>query len=386
MKRFTGLSLIACCLFFMASCTKDVQVFKKDISPTLPSQAFEYVNADWSESSVNSIGDLSFILENSGVTNEGASLGRVLFYDSQLSLNNQVSCASCHHQANAFADPVAFSEGFEGLKTERNSMAVVNPVMNNNLFWDSRAQNVEALIVQPIQHKVEMGMETMADLELKLKNIDYYPELFKNAFGDENISEERIVNAMSQFLRSMASFDSKYDQGLSTDFSNFNELELRGKEIFFSEQAQCASCHTGANFSAPDGFNFNIEICGTCFIDEGFGNPYIESQGTANIGLDVVYSDNGRGDGQFKIPTLRNIELTGPYMHDGRYASLEEVVEHYNSKIQLHKNLDPKFKTASGAQRLNMSSYDKSALVSFLKTLTDNTFTTEERFSDPFKG
>lgn len=386
MRRFTVLSFIAISLLFMASCTKEVKVFKRDITPTLPNQAFEYVNADWSEASANTVGDLSLILSTNGVTNEGASLGRVLFYDPQLSLNNQVSCSSCHHQANAFADPVAFSDGFEGLKTGRNSMAVVNPVLNNNLFWDSRAQNVEALIVQPIQHKVEMGMETMADLELKLRQIDYYPALFKQAFGNEVINEEKIVNAMSQFLRSMASFDSKYDQGLSADFSNFNELELRGKDIFFSEKAQCASCHTGANFSAPDGFNFNIGICGTCFIEEGFGNPYVESQGTANIGLDVVYSDDGRGDGQFKIPTLRNIELTGPYMHDGRYGTLEEVVEHYNSQIQLHNNLDPKFKSGSGAQRLNMSNYDKSALVSFLKTLTDNTFTTEKRFSDPFEG
>lgn len=389
MKITSGIfSLLLFIAFFASSCTEEIPDYRQDIHPVLPEQMMAYVNPGWNEAEKASLGEIDQLLSNQGVTDAGATLGRVLFYDPQMSLNNRVSCASCHNQQNAFADGAKFSRGFENLTTSRNSMAVVNPVLNNNLFWDSRVQSVEDLVIQPIQHKVEMGMESMDDLVVKLAGVSYYPELFQDAYGTNEITQERIVDAVSQFMRSMVSVNSKYDQGLLTDFSNFSSQELRGKEIFFSDQAQCSSCHQGINFSAPDGFSgINFFDNGEEFIliDEmGFDNPYVESQGTANIGLDIIYSDNGRGDGQFKIPSLRNIELTAPYMHDGRYASLEEVVEHYNSKIQLHENLDKKFLKNGGVQRLGLTSSDKSALVAFLKTLTDETYVTAERFSDPF--
>jgi cytochrome c peroxidase len=385
-KAISGLALAFG--IFLAGCTKEIPVYKQDIEPILPEQTLSYVNPGWTEVENAVIGDLDQILSAQGITDHGATLGRVLFYDPQLSINNRISCASCHAQEKAFSDPVKFSQGFENIKTSRNSMAVVNPILNNNLFWDSRVQSVEDLVVQPIQHKVEMGMESMEDLTNKLGGIDYYPALFKKAYGTAQISQDLIVDAISQFMRSMVSLNSKYDQGLLVDFNNFNEMEKRGKVIFFSEKAQCSSCHQGANFSAPDGFANGLFLDGTenIFIDEmGFDNPYIESQGTANIGLDLIYSDNGRGDGQFKIPSLRNIELTGPYMHDGRYETLEEVVEHYNSKIQLHENLDKKFIKNGSSQQLNLSNSDKAALVAFLKTLTDREYVKAERYSNPFK-
>lgn len=381
-------SLLVLIIIF-GSCTPYISDYKQPIEPALPEQSLAYVNPGWSEVEKASLGEIDQILINHGVTDAKATLGRVLFYDPQMSLNNRVSCASCHKQENAFADPAKLSQGFENLKTSRNSMAVINPILNNNLFWDSRVQQVEDLVVQPIQHKVEMGMESMQDLENKLTGIPYYPELFLNAFGTMDISQERIVDAISQFMRSMISVNSKYDQGLLANFSNFTDQELRGKEIFFSDKAQCFSCHQGINFSAPDGFgiaNFFEQGEDFILIDEmNFDNPYVESQGTANIGLDVIYSDNGRGDGQFKIPTLRNIEMTGPYMHDGRYETLEDVVEHYNSKIQLHNKLDQKFIKNGSVRRLGLTNADKAAIVAFLKTLTDEQYITAERFSDPFK-
>lgn len=390
MKITSGIfSLLLFIALFVSSCTDEIPDYRQDVEPVLPAEMMAYVNPGWKAAEKASLGEIDQLLSNQGVTDAGATLGRVLFYDPQMSLNNRVSCASCHNQQSAFADPAKFSQGFENLTTSRNSMAVINPVLNNNLFWDSRVQSVEDLVVQPIQHKVEMGMESMKDLETKLAGIGYYADLFKDAYGSKAITQDRIVDAISQFMRSMVSVNSKYDQGLVSEFSNFTAQELRGKEIFFSEKAQCSSCHQGVNFSAPDGFfanNIFNETEDLIFIDEfGFDNPYIESQGTANIGLDVIYSDNGRGDGQFKIPSLRNIELTGPYMHDGRYETLEEVVEHYNSKIQLHENLDKKFLKNGSALQLNLSNTDKAALVSFLKTLTDESYVEAERFSDPFK-
>lgn len=379
-------------IFLISGCDKEIYVYKKDIELKLPDQNFDYVNANWNFSENEEVSRVPEMLSAAGVTNEGATLGRVLFYDTQLSINNRISCSSCHKQKNGFADNKTFSVGFEEKITPRNSMAIVNPVLNNSLFWDSRANNVEELVSQPIMNHIEMGMESMADLSKKIETIYYYAPLFKKAFGSEEIKEDRIISALSQFLRSMVSMESKFDKAASNGFNNFTNSELRGKEIFFSVEANCSSCHKGINFSAPDGVGAGSSLKGLdnfMLPEEGFdqgNNEYAgpEIKGTANIGLDLKYSDNGFGKGQFKIPTLRNINLTSPYMHDGRYASLEEVVEHYNSKIKLHENLDKKFVKNGKAKTLNLRDTDKKALVNFLKTLTDENFVNAERFSDPF--
>ena len=370
------------------SCEKDIQVFKKDIVLDLPDENHDYINTYISSSS-EAARDIPALLKNAGVTNEGAKLGRVLFYDVQLSLNNRVSCASCHDQKSAFADDKAFSVGFENKITPRNSMAIVNPVVNNSLFWDSRAESIEHLISEPISNHIEMGMESMESLVKKLNTIDYYSPLFQEAFQTDEITEEKVVNAMSQFIRSMVSMESKFDLAAAVGFNTYSDLELQGKKIFFSEDAMCSTCHKGINFSAPDGFGAGSKI-GNSFInntDNEFGNSEYagpEIMGTANIGLDVVYADDGFGEGQFKIPTLRNIALTGPYMHDGRYSSLEEVVDHYSSNIKLHDNLDDKFVEGGQVKLLNFDAKEKEALVAFLNTLTDEEFISAERFSDPF--
>lgn len=306
------------------------------------------------------------------VTDAGATLGRVLFYDKSFSANNSISCASCHQQASGFSDPLQFSDGFDGGKTGRNSMGLSNAryYTNGHFFWDERAETLEDQVLMPIQDPVEMGMD-LNDLVEKIQEMDHYPFLFEQAFGDDEITSDRISLALAQFVRSIVSFESPYDEGITTvtdplnDFDNFTELENQGKALFFG-RAGCRRCHQTDLFVLPE---------------------------ARNIGLELVYADNGLGDvtgdaadnGKFKAPSLRNIELTAPFMHDGRFATLREVVEHYNSGIQDHPNLAPQLKPGGNVQRLNLTEGEKDALVAFLQTLTDLECINDEKFSDPFQ-
>ena len=311
--------------------------------------------------------------QNPVVTNYGATLGRVLFYDPRLSINNSISCASCHKQELAFADNAQFSKGFGGKLTPRNSMAILNSGLNHNLFWDSRVHSVTQLALEPVRNHIEMGMESMEVLEKKLGNTTFYPELFAKAFGNSQVSSEKIANAMAQFVCSIISSNSKFDKGVANDFSNFTELEKMGKALFFSAKAKCAECHAGNNFSAPDNPHSN----------DPYGMPGIE--GTAVIGLELFSKDKGKDNGNFRIPSLRNVALTGPYMHDGRFTSLDQVVEHYNSGIQAHPELDEKFIDQDGKPlKMNLNAIEKKALVAFLRTLTDEQVTKDRRYANPF--
>lgn len=307
------------------------------------------------------------------VTNEGATLGRVLFYDKNLSANATVSCASCHQQDKGFSDPLVFSDGFEGGKTGRHSMSLANSryYNNGNFFWDERANTLEEQVLMPIQDQVEMGM-TLDSLIARLSTLDYYDELFTDAFGDATVTNDRISSALAQFVRSMVSYRTKYDvgriqvQNANQPFPNFTTQENLGKQLFLSPQLACGACHGTDAFIAP---------------------------GARNNGLDAVLTDNGVGDvsnnardnGRFKVGSLRNIALTAPYMHDGRFATLQEVVEHYNSGVQAHPNLDPPLRLQNGqVRRLNLDQNEKDALIAFFNTLTDNEMATDEKFSDPF--
>jgi cytochrome c peroxidase len=312
------------------------------------------------------------------VTDAGAQLGRVLFYDKKLSLNNTIACASCHHQDKAFSDGLAVSSGFEGRKTSRNSMAIINPISQNNLFWDSRSQSIKDLSLRPIQNHIEMGMEDIDFLVKKLTDVPYYKNLFSEAFGDSQITKDRISDAISQFIGSITTSNSKFDAVMLGN-SSFNELEQLGFNTFFSAKAKCSSCHAGGNFSAPDGI-FDPYGGGGSVSGE---NP----RGTANIGLDLVEKDKGKENGQFKIPSLRNITLTAPYMHDGRFNTLEEVLNHYTHGIKANKNLDPKFKDNNGSLvAIKLNDLEKKGIIAFLQTLTDDTYTKDPKYSDPFKN
>ena len=323
---------------------------------------------------------VTFSNNKTEITPWGATLGRVLFYDKKLSLNNTVSCASCHHQEKAFADGLQFSTGFEGRVTTRNSMAIVNPILQNNLFWDSRSKTIHDLSLQPVQNHIEMGMEDLNRLVSKLENTEYYKPLFKKAFGTNEINPTNISKALSQFVASITTSRSRFDAGSINNFNNFSELEKMGMELFNSDKAKCSSCHGGGNMSALDGPNDPY----------GGGGSFTAVQdlrGATNIGLDIVYKDNGLGNGKFKIPSLRNIELTGPYMHDGRFKTLEEVVNHYTNGIKPHQHLDVKFTDGKGnVKPLNLNSIEKKAIIAFLKTLTDQEMTKDPKWSNPFRS
>lgn len=331
-------------------------------------------------------------------SNAGAQLGRVLFYDKRMSLNNTVACGSCHHQELAFSDMASLSAGFGGRKTHRNSMAITNPVVFSNLFWDSRANSPMDLSLRPVFDHIEMGMESDEMLETKLAATDFYPALFKAAFGSTEVTRKKVSFAISQFLSSMITKNSRFDVAVareltsrgmnnggfnnlnthfgfdiaSAQFSNFNALEQMGKDLFFSDRARCSRCHTGENLSAPE--------------DPGSGYSAPTIAGTANIGLDRTYADNGKANGKFRIPSLRNVEITGPYMHDGRFANLDQVIDHYSRGIQPHPHLDKNLMVTGGTApvRLNLTQEEKDALVAFLRTLTDVSFITDKKFSDPF--
>lgn len=303
-------------------------------------------------------------------SNASAKLGRVLFYDKRMSLNNTVSCGSCHHQSLGFSDRMSVSVGFGGRTTHRNSMSINNPATFNNLFWDSRAQSPMDLSLRPVFDHIEMGMESDEMLEKKLAATDYYAALFQEAFGSKEITRRKVSLAITHFVSSMVSLNAKNDK-VASGLAQFTAQEKLGRDLFFSDRAGCFNCHAGSNFSAPD------EPGGA------YGAPTVA--GTANIGLDLNYADNGKGNGKFRIPSLRNIELSAPYMHDGRFASLEAVLDHYSRGIQAHPNLDVNLRGKDGQpKRMNFTVEEKDAMIAFLRTLTDVSFITEPKYSDPF--
>ena len=370
------LLLLLLCVGFFLSCKKDkVEPIVEDTpevvaTPTLPGTLLAYDDFVPPSYLTGQAYDLfNTTPSNNPVTNEGATLGRVLFYDVQMSRNNTVSCASCHLQEYGFADPEPFSTGLYGELTGRHSMAIMNSFMGFRFFWDLRAAGLENQALMPIQHPVEMDMD-LATLEGKLAGLDYYPALFEAAFGTPEIDSTRISRALSQFMRSIYSVNSKFDIGMQSNFANFTAEELQGKDLFFADaRTNCNNCHQTYYFFDVAAHNNGSELV---YTDEGVG------------GL----SGNPDQIGFFKTPTLRNIEYTAPYFHDGRFATLEEVVEFYNSEMQAHPNLDERL-TEDGLiggppRQMNLTEQEKSALVAFLKTLSEPSILTEEKWSDPF--
>ena len=240
------------------------------------------------------------------------------------------------------------------------SLANARYYENGRFFWDERANTLEDQVLMPIQDSVEMGM-TLPELETKLAGIPYYADLFEEAFGTPTVTSDRVSLALAQFVRSMVSYESKFDEGVAQNFNNFTPEEDLGREIFMSRQNSCSACH-----------NLDIQVANRA----------------RNNGLDAVTMDEGAGNGRFKVPSLRNIALTAPYMHDGRFASLEAVVNFYNSDVQPNPNLDNRLREPGPGpvrpRRLNLNQTERDALVAFLNTLTDESFTNDVRFSDPF--
>jgi len=355
----------------------------------LPYEPFNYSNinfpAHFSEPDLHG-GPQNSIVSNDNmpttnqITNAGATLGRVLFYDKNLSKNGRVSCASCHVQAKGFSDPKVLSKGFEGGTTRRHSMGLTNArfYRKGTFFWDERAATLEEQVLIPIQDEIEMGL-TLDTLVARIESTDYYAPLFEDAFGDKTVTIDRISKSLAQFVRSLVSYESKYDIGRATvnratdDFSNFTQEENLGKTLFLNIAPLgglgCTTCHGTEAFITPSKST----------------NNGLDAESTTDLG---VYESTGNplDIGTFKTPSLRNVALRAPYMHDGRFATLEEVIEHYNSGIQAHPNLEIVLKDPAGnPRRMNLSQEEKDALVAFLKTLTDEKFSEGEKFRNPFR-
>ncbi|MEM7312667.1 MAG: cytochrome c peroxidase [Planctomycetota bacterium] len=351
----------------------------------LPDQPFEYANVEL-PIHVRSVAKFfDNTPQDNPITNHGATLGRVLFYDKSLSVNGSVACASCHQQKLAFTDDRPLSRGFDDQPVSRNSMSLVNVryYRNGRMFWDERADSLEAQVLQPIENKLEMGHQLTA-LVKQLANDPIYPPLFSNAFGDEKVTTKRISRSLAQFVRSIVSFQSKYDVGRAKveshldPFPNFTQSENLGKEQFFG-RGKCASCHMEqpddlaakkTGYQSAFFFLFEPVVSGVV-VDDPKSDPGV-----------AEHSGKKTDVGKFKVPSLRNIALTAPYMHDGRFRLLDQVVEHYNWSVKPHPNLDERIQEFT--EGLALPEVEKNALGEFLLTLTDNQLINDKRFSDPF--
>lgn len=306
-------------------------------------------------------------------TQEGVRLGRFLFYEKKLSATNAFSCATCHEQKRAFTDGKILSKGVDGTPTVRNTMSLANLLWVRNFFWDGRSSSLEEQAVFPLTDPHEMG-QSLAESVTKLRQLPGYPPLFKAAFGSDKITEDQLLKALAQFERTLISADSPYDRYLAGIYQP-TAPELRGMALFMDGPVPEKNLR-GAN-------------CGHCH-----GGPKTFKELFHNNGLDSLPADRGREKatgqvadrGRFRVPTLRNIALTAPYMHDGRFASLEQVLDHYNEHIQQSPTLSTFLQGISnepGGTSLMLTSGEKSDILAFLNLLTDSTFITNPAFSDP---
>jgi cytochrome c peroxidase len=300
-------------------------------------------------------------------TVQGVALGRRLFYDPILSGDSTQSCASCHAQVFGFSDNGRrFSLGIDGIAGTRNAPALVNVGWNETLFWDGRAADLEAQALEPVPNPIEMHQE-WSRAAAKLQRHADYPELFRDAFGTRQVTAERVVKAIAQFERTLVSGDSHYDRFLLTG-QGLTAAELRGYTLFFSERGECFHCHVDRTFA-----------------DQQFQNN----------GLDASFADPGRAAvtgnpddrGKFKTPTLRNVVFSAPYMHDGRFATLEEVIDFYDSGGEGTETVNPFILNLrrNHAEGHGLTAQDKQDLLAFVKTLTDSAFVTNPSYRSPFE-
>ena len=304
------------------------------------------------------------IPEDNPLTVEGIALGRMLFYDPILSGDSTLSCAGCHKQEYAFTDENRFSTGIDGIMGDRNAMQVINMGWVKKLFWDGRADLVEGQALGPVENPIEMH-DTWPNVVEKLTRHPDYPTLFFKTFGTWDITKELAAKAIGQFERTLISANSKYDLVIAANNGVFlTDEEVNGFDIFNTEKGDCFHCHSGILFTDDLFHNNGLD---SVQLDKGLGNI------TGNV------HDNGK----FKTPTLRNIALTAPYMHDGRFQTLEEVVDFYSEGLQFSESIDPLMKNVQRGG-IQLTAQEKSDLIAFLHTLTDTTFTNNPDFANPF--
>jgi cytochrome c peroxidase len=314
------------------------------------------------------------IPENNPLTVEGINLGRHLFWDKNLSRNSTISCGSCHLQFANFSDTSQYSMGVDGIPSKRHSMPLINLAWSSTLFWDGRAASIEEQIFEPVPNHIEMDLPWQQAVE-RLNGKPEYRTMFYEAYGSESIDSVKVSLAIAQFLRTMVSFNSKYDKWY-TGQAQLTASELSGLELFQKE---------GGDPEIFPGGQFG----GDCFHCHGGSLDFFTDYQFHNNGLDSIFEDEGLAIvtgsaldiGRFKTPTLRNIELSAPYMHDGRFKTLEEVIEHYNSGGHPSPTIDPFMKNVYGG--LGLTTQSKIDLINFIKTLTDQDFVNNPLFQDP---
>lgn len=337
----------AACFFQYCSKKDNAAAATATTLPVLPSTEYNYAAVVYPQHILTDLAKNDNTPSGNAITNAGATLGRVLFYDKQLSKNNTISCSSCHKQDQSFDDTAALSKGFLGGLTARNSMTLLNLrfYKSGKMFWDERALTLENQVLQPIQNTTEMGM-TLPELQTKLAALSYYPALFQNAFGSTRIDSNTIAKALSQFLRSMVTYQSKYDR-VKQGIENFTTDEGQGEQLFLTAGAQtCAGCH------APPMFLTSSPIA-----------PFA-LQDAADRGIN--------NQDRFKSGSLRNIAIRSRLFHNGSVSNI-------SSMLGIAANGAPPIPNHTVAPQ------DVQKILAFLQTLTDPTVLTESKFTDPFK-
>ena len=309
---------------------------------------------------------------NNTVTNEGVELGRFLFYDPILSQDSAISCSSCHQQKKAFSDaPNNLSKGINGILQKRNTLPLFNLAWYTKLFWDGRVNSIEEQVSHPLKNKNEMNLN-WKDAALKLKRSRFYQLRFKKAFGNSIIDSISISKAISQFERTLISYNSKYDKVIRNE-AKFTMEEIEGLELINDmTKGNCLHCHTtDANGLGTTGSYSNNGLDKVNDTDE-----------FKDFGLGEITS-NKADNGKFKIPSIRNLVFSAPYMHDGRFKNLEDVINFYSDGLLFSPTIDSKMNFIhQGGSKLTSS--EKRKIVAFLKTLTDSIFVNEKKFSNPF--
>jgi cytochrome c peroxidase len=317
------------------------------------------------------------------LTRESVELGRQLFYDPRLSVNGKVSCSTCHIQRLAFTDGRATSVGVSSKPLTFNAMSLANLMWGpQRFFWNGRATTLEEQVLTPLQHPDEMAQD-LGRLAKELAVDAKYRKRFETAYGE--VSPAAIAKALASFERTLISCNSRYDQFLRGEITLEPQEEL-GRKLFMAHPdvkvslrgANCIDCHS------------QFLTGGSAARYDGFSNNGLDDEAHLQPGLQTV-TGNPAHRGMFKVPSLRNIALTGPYMHDGRFKTLEEVLDHYDSGIKNSSTLSPliveadnRGAAAAGRISLHLSAGERAAIIAFLHTLTDREFVTAERFSDPF--
>jgi len=315
------------------------------------------------------------VFVNNPLTVEGVALGRMLFYDPILSADSSLSCSGCHSINHAFSDTVDFSIGIDDLPGLRNAMPIYNlgySPPENGFFWDGRATTLEIQALMPIQDPLEMH-EILPNVLIKLNRSAFYPQAFYEAFGEAEITTDQVAMALAQFIKSITSGGTRFDQAMAGEIF-LTDQEILGFELFNAlDGGDCFHCH-GVNGGLFTDFIYrnnglDTAVYYTDFSDAGFG----------------VISGDTADYGKFKTPSLRNIELTAPYMHDGRFQTLEEVLDFYSENVHNTPFTDNlmQFKEQQG---VHLTADEKAAIIAFLKTLTDENFSTNPAYQNPFTG